>query len=100
MSQFNYFRLFRRDVKVDLNYYDLPGLHTLKENRFRPDAAEIGWENLSVSGKAKGSKTIIKNVTGCVPPGTLMAIMGGVEYFAISEKSLSLLEYCDFKQNI
>ena len=31
---------------------------------------------MSVSGKAKGSKTIIKNVSGCVPPGTLMAIMG------------------------
>lgn len=42
---------FSSDVKVDLQYYDLPGLHTLKENRYRQDAAEIGWENLTVTGK-------------------------------------------------
>ena len=67
--------MFSSQVKVDLEYYDLPGLHTLKENRYRQDAAEIGWQNLTVSGKAKGSKAIIKNVSGSVPPGTLMAIM-------------------------
>lgn len=29
-----------------------------------------------VRGLGKGSKPIIKNVSGAVPPGTLMAIMG------------------------
>lgn len=48
----------------------------MKENKFRSDACEIGWENLVVRGLGKGSKPIIKNVSGAVPPGTLMAIMG------------------------
>ena len=64
-------------VEIDEDgHYQLPGLKTLKENIYRPDAVEIGWEKLIVKGKDKASKPIIKNVSGSVPPGTLMAIMG------------------------
>ena len=43
------------------------------EHRTRPDHVTLSWNDLSIKS---GEKTIIRNISGTVKPGTLLAIMG------------------------
>ena len=44
------------------------------ENKFRRDHVTLEWSDMCVSSR---DRKIISNVSGCVKPGTLLAIMGG-----------------------
>ena len=61
------------DIKVEM--IDLPGLEHEKLKQRRANSAELAWDELIVKGKGFDKK-IIKGITGSVPPGTLLAIMG------------------------